>query len=156
MGDLLPSQLSIDALNTTTPNLAALADIAKCTYMHGRLTPSQASIHALNNTTPNWGDLPQRTSTYKRPFTRGGNCLVLYWYTDVKFVYICQTATHYNVYLTHYFNICAQNKYTCQTAHECHMCNMFDGHILGIYVHRCATYYVSINHMTRNTVHRQN
>ena len=35
----LPSQSSIDALNTTTPNLAALADIALCTYMHGRLTP---------------------------------------------------------------------------------------------------------------------
>ena len=34
-----PSQLSIDALNTATPNLADLADIAQCTYMHGRLTP---------------------------------------------------------------------------------------------------------------------
>ena len=33
-----PSQLSIDALNTATPNLAYLADIAQCTYMHGRLT----------------------------------------------------------------------------------------------------------------------
>ena len=31
-----PGQLSIDALNTATPNLSALADIAQCTYMHGR------------------------------------------------------------------------------------------------------------------------
>ena len=44
MADGLPSQLSIDALNTTTPNLAALADIAQCTYMHGRWTP-QAIDH---------------------------------------------------------------------------------------------------------------
>ena len=34
-----PGQLSKDALNTTTPNLSALADIAQCTYMHGRWTP---------------------------------------------------------------------------------------------------------------------
>ena len=34
-----PSQLSIDALNTTPPNLADLADIAQCTYTHGRSTP---------------------------------------------------------------------------------------------------------------------
>ena len=27
------SQLSIDALNTTSPNLADLADIAQCTYI---------------------------------------------------------------------------------------------------------------------------
>ena len=36
MGDGPPSQLSIDALNTTTPNLAPLADIAQCTYIHDR------------------------------------------------------------------------------------------------------------------------
>ena len=28
-----PSQLSIDALNTATPNLADIADIAQCTYI---------------------------------------------------------------------------------------------------------------------------
>ena len=39
MADGTPSQSSIDALNTTTPNLADLADIGQCTYMHGRLTP---------------------------------------------------------------------------------------------------------------------
>ena len=39
MADWLPSQLSIDALNTATPNLADLADIAQCTYIHGRMTP---------------------------------------------------------------------------------------------------------------------
>ena len=33
-----PSQLSIDALNTATPNLADLEDIAQCRYMPGRLT----------------------------------------------------------------------------------------------------------------------
>ena len=34
-----PSQLSMDALNTATPNMADLEDIAYCTYMHGRLDP---------------------------------------------------------------------------------------------------------------------
>ena len=34
-----PCQVSIDALNTATPNLAALADIAQFTYTHGRWTP---------------------------------------------------------------------------------------------------------------------
>ena len=38
------SQLSIDALHTATPNLADIADIAQCTYMHGILTP-QSSKH---------------------------------------------------------------------------------------------------------------
>ena len=39
MADLPSSQLSIDALNTATPNLADLtADIAQCTYMHWRST----------------------------------------------------------------------------------------------------------------------
>ena len=53
------SQLNIDALNTTMPNWADLADISQCTYMHGRLTPppSQLSIDALHTTTPNWTDL---------------------------------------------------------------------------------------------------
>ena len=36
---IYPCQSSIDALNTTTPNWADLADKAQCTYMHGRLTP---------------------------------------------------------------------------------------------------------------------
>ena len=40
MADLPPSQLSIDALNTAMPNLEDLADIAQCTYTHGRPTPS--------------------------------------------------------------------------------------------------------------------
>ena len=72
-----PSQSSIDAWNTATPNLAVLADIAQCKYMHGRLTPpDQSSIHASNTATPNWGDLPQSTSTYERPFTHEGNYIV--------------------------------------------------------------------------------
>ena len=65
-----PSQLSIHALNTATPNLADLADIAQCTYMHGRLTPSQSSIDALNTTTPNLADLAdiaQCTYMHGRP-----------------------------------------------------------------------------------------
>ena len=37
-------QSSIDALNTATPNLSALADIVQCTYMHDRWTPSQSII----------------------------------------------------------------------------------------------------------------
>ena len=40
--------------------------------------PGQSSIHALNTVTPNWGDLPQRTSTYERPFTHEGNYLVVF------------------------------------------------------------------------------
>ena len=48
-----PPQLSIDALNTATPNLAALADITQCTYIHDRWTPHQSSIHALNTAPPN-------------------------------------------------------------------------------------------------------
>ena len=51
---ITPLQLSIDALNTTTSNLA---DIAQCTYTHGRLPPSQSSIDALHTTTPNLADL---------------------------------------------------------------------------------------------------
>ena len=39
MADGPPCQLSIDALNTATPNLAGLTDIAQCTYMHDRRTP---------------------------------------------------------------------------------------------------------------------
>ena len=38
MADCPPSQLCIDALNTATPNLSALADIAQCTYIHSRWT----------------------------------------------------------------------------------------------------------------------
>ena len=47
MADWPPSQLSIDALNTATPNLAYLADIAQCTYMHGRLTPQSIEHRCL-------------------------------------------------------------------------------------------------------------
>ena len=58
-----PLQLSIDALNTATPNLAHLmADlyiyIEQCTYTYGRLTPIlQLSIDALNTATPNLAHL---------------------------------------------------------------------------------------------------
>ena len=38
------SQLSIDAFHTATPNLADLADIAQCTYSHGKLTPAHPPI----------------------------------------------------------------------------------------------------------------
>ena len=53
--DPIPSQSSIDALNTTTPNLADLADIAQCAYTHGRLTPPllQLSIDLWETITPN-------------------------------------------------------------------------------------------------------
>ena len=37
-GRWTPNQSSIDALNTATPNLSALADIAQCTYTHCRWT----------------------------------------------------------------------------------------------------------------------
>ena len=65
--DPTPSQLSIDALNTATPNLADLmADLPpiiehRCLEYHytkldrstGRSTPSQLSIDTLNTATPN-------------------------------------------------------------------------------------------------------
>ena len=53
-----PSQSSIDALNTATPDLAHLmADLyiyiyRQCTHTHGKWTPSQSSIDALNAATP--------------------------------------------------------------------------------------------------------
>ena len=60
MADRPPIQLSIDALNSTTPNLADLADIAQCTYTHGRLTPLlQSNIDALHTATPNLVDIVQ-------------------------------------------------------------------------------------------------
>ena len=70
MADLPHSQSSIVAINTTTPNLADLAHIAQCTYMHGRLTPSQLSINAMNTTTSNLEDLTdigQCTYMHGRP-----------------------------------------------------------------------------------------
>ena len=106
MSDGPPSQSSIDALNTATPILAALADIAHCTYMHGRWIPHinwaympwillhhtsftyrRMHIYTRDRWTPlqssmhalnttTPGDLSQRTSTYERPFTREGNYLV--------------------------------------------------------------------------------
>ena len=52
-GKWTPQQLSIDALNTTTPKLADLPDIVQCTYMHGRLTPPiQLSIDLCKAITP--------------------------------------------------------------------------------------------------------
>ena len=47
MADWPPSQSSIDALNTATPNWADLADIAQCTYMHGRYTPQSIEHRCL-------------------------------------------------------------------------------------------------------------
>ena len=51
-----PQQLSIDALNTITPNLAHLmADlyiyiyIKQCTYTYGRLTPPPIKYRSLQN-----------------------------------------------------------------------------------------------------------
>ena len=45
MADGPPSQLSIDALNITTPNLSALADIAQCTYKPQADGPSWSIDH---------------------------------------------------------------------------------------------------------------
>ena len=74
----LPSQSSIDALNTTTPNLPDLEDIAQCRYMHGRLTPRSIEHRCLEyRYTKLARSTPQRTSTYERPFTREGNYLVM-------------------------------------------------------------------------------
>ena len=47
MANGIPSQSSIDALNTTTPNLADLADIAQCTYMHGKWNPQSIEHRCL-------------------------------------------------------------------------------------------------------------
>ena len=49
----IPHQLSIDALNTITPNLADLL----ANLIFGRSTPHQSSINALNTITPNLADL---------------------------------------------------------------------------------------------------
>ena len=65
--DYPPVKLSIDALNTATPNLADLGFIAQCTYMNGRPTPSQLSIDALHTTTPNLEDIAQCTYMHGRP-----------------------------------------------------------------------------------------
>ena len=54
-----PSQFSIDALTTATPNLAHLM-AEQCTYTYGRLIhPSHLSIDTLNIVTPNVADVPQ-------------------------------------------------------------------------------------------------
>ena len=57
----LPPKLSIDALNTITPNVAdLLADL-----IFGRYTPCQSSIDALNTITPILADLPGRCTPYQ-------------------------------------------------------------------------------------------
>ena len=48
-----PSELRIDRLNTTTPNLAA-----KPTLTNGPLPPSESRIDALNTDTPNMAGKP--------------------------------------------------------------------------------------------------
>ena len=50
----LPPQLSIDALNTITPNLADLPQICWQIY------PLQLSIDAVNTVTSNLADLPHK------------------------------------------------------------------------------------------------
>ena len=68
LGRYTPHQLTIDPLNTITPNLAdLLADLPpwsiehRCHEYHytklGRSTPSQSGIDALNTATPNLSDL---------------------------------------------------------------------------------------------------
>ena len=59
-----PSQLSIDALNTATPNLADIADIAQICMAYW--FPSQWSIDALNTATPNLADVAQCTYPHAR------------------------------------------------------------------------------------------
>ena len=65
-----PCQLSIDALNTTTPNLADLyvynnAYIQIYIYIDiYRLTPSHSSIDAFNTATPNLAHLMAEQYTY--------------------------------------------------------------------------------------------
>ena len=51
-GQICPHQWSIDALNTTTPNLADLM-----AYLLADLPPPQLSIDALNTATPNLADI---------------------------------------------------------------------------------------------------
>ena len=47
MANGTPSQSSIDALNTATPNWADLADITQCTYMHGKWNPQSIKHRCL-------------------------------------------------------------------------------------------------------------
>ena len=68
LADLPPNQLSIDALNTSTPSLADLPPSMehRCLGYHytklgrsiGRSISHQLSIDALNTATPNLADLP--------------------------------------------------------------------------------------------------
>ena len=132
---IYPQSISIDPLNTITPNLADLPPSIKqrclaycytkldrstgrstplqsiehscleycytklgrstpksinhrCLEYHytklERSTPSQSSIDALNTATPNLADLPQRTSTYERPFPCEGNYLV--WCSGIPYI----------------------------------------------------------------------
>ena len=73
----LPRQLSIDALNTATPNFAHLmADLyiyRQCTYTHGRWNPPrQLSIDVLNTDTPNFAHLMADLYIYRQcTYTHG-------------------------------------------------------------------------------------
>ena len=66
LANVPPSQLSIDALNTTTSNSA-------------NVPPSQQSIDALNTTTPNLADVPHPKSIEHRcleyHYTKLGKCV---------------------------------------------------------------------------------
>ena len=49
---------------------------------------SHLNIAALHTGTPNLAGLPQRTSTYERPFTHEGNYLVSFLRDDNRFWYV--------------------------------------------------------------------
>ena len=53
LGRCPPSQSNIDALNTTTSNLADLYRYRTIDIYLWQITPLQSSIYALNTTTPN-------------------------------------------------------------------------------------------------------
>ena len=71
-----PSQLSIDALTTATPNLADLADIAQCTYMHGKWNPQAIEHRCLEY-------------HYTKLGTSHGRSIYIYIYIYIyKYIYI--------------------------------------------------------------------
>ena len=65
MADEPPNQLSIDSLDTTTPNLADLYIYRNNVYIHmADCPPSHLSIDVLNTATPNLAHLMAEQCTY--------------------------------------------------------------------------------------------
>ena len=68
------------------------------------LPPGQLNIDASNTSTPNLADLPQRTSTYKQPFTHEGKYLVIILFCCLLSIVLpCCPSTACWLYCVHWF-----------------------------------------------------